>query len=212
MKRALGILSILCGIGSAWLVMGDRRSPLALTAVEWEHRLGVPLYLLFAVLGIVLILIGMRSPRPSTRALIAPPFEPRPPTQIRRTALPMQEGLEDWLEERTRSAKDLRFEGQVQLLIESGRPAPVVLNLCQLTPEQVRRSVQTFGLWLSTGPLPPRAQVIFDDCQKAPGARHHQVAGALSAALPRASFRVVSQHLAVDILFNQPDHCWTEPG
>ena len=59
--RILGVLLLILAGGLAWLTVADRMSPLALSVVEWESMIGVPISAIAGLAG--LGLAGMRRRR-----------------------------------------------------------------------------------------------------------------------------------------------------
>lgn len=151
-----------------------------------QGALPVPLAALSGALGGLLLLAGLAG---RFRAAPAAPRRagPRPAATAAGT-----------LRER---ARGLVWDDGVQLDLDGHSGAPVRLVLTQAPPGRVRRAVGQLGALLAGGPLPARVVVVYQDCPPSELPRHHEVQGALSAHLPRGSFRVVSQVDRVDVLF-----------
>jgi len=207
MWRSLGICCLLAAIASAWLVIGDRRSLVALYLVEWESILRVPVYVALGVAGGVLVLLSPRQTR--FRATQRPR---RPPVPQRESQLefaqPRQDLSDDWLADIRASAGTINFEAGARLSIDTSQAFPITLTLEQVPTERIRRAVTCLGAWLSQNPHPPRVKVVFTDCPASAGPRHHQVAGALGVSISRADFHVVSHLDEVEVVFHHPGAMW----
>ena len=75
MLRILGTLFILAAGGLAWLTWGDRMSPAALDVVELNGRLGIPIAIPLAGLGLLMLLASLRGRK---QAPPRPRAQPRP--------------------------------------------------------------------------------------------------------------------------------------
>jgi len=207
MLRAIGIVA---GVGAglaAWLTLGDRRSVAALTVVEWESTLGVPVHYLLAGVALLLLFIAPRKPRsgrghqgPSQRA------QQGLRTRVPGTRPTASDG--HWLSEVRSAAAAIQFEAGASLTIDLNRVFPVVLELRRMPVEKTRRAVAHLSEWLLVVPHPPRVKIVFIDCPEASVPRHHQVAGVIAGRVERNSFHVVSQEESVEIVFHNPGEAW----
>lgn len=198
--RVFGILLLVCAAWLGWLSYGDRRSALALTVVEWDGRLGLPVAALVGALGLVLVSIPRRravASRPAPRAEPTPRAEPAAPP-------------EGWLAALEGQARRLPLEAGARVVLDPARMPPVQLQLERLTPERARRSVELFAELLAAMPLPPRALIRFEGCMVAGPPRHHQVVAALRRYFAADAFSAVQHEDTVEIVFRSPDARWVE--
>ena len=203
------LLSALAG-GLFYLSVVERSSTLALSVVELEGQLGVPLYAPMLVLAVVfgaLALVGgappARKARPGASAggagrtggpRDAPRAGPRVPGD-------WQAGVGD-------AVQSAVFEDGAELQ-HTGRPQlPYVLRLRRMTPERARRAIGDYAQLVGGMPTPPRARVEFVDMTEQGAPRHHLVAGAFSGYFERTDFRCIRSGDHVDVLFTSPDKRW----
>lgn len=198
-------LLIALTVGSAALLHFDRMSALALTMVEIESWLGLPLPASLGGLAIVIRLLSRpkRNPPPPSQVVQGPQ-----PTE---TSVPAQETFNpelDWIDQVKESAKQLELPPGARMTFHLGRPCPIVLSLDQAPSERCRRAIGILGAWLATIPSPPRVRIAFDHCPEGGSPRHHQVAGALSLHLNRSDFKTMRDIDAVDVMFHHADPRW----
>lgn len=201
--RAFGILLLLGAAGLGWLGYGDRRSPLALSVVELDGRLGFPLALVVGLAGLALVLIPRRR-APAPRS--APGRGPAAP--VRASAPPLE--TEGWLAAINGQINRLSWEAGAGVLVDLGRTPPVQLSLERLTPERARRSVELFAELLAGIPTPPRAAIHYEGCVQAGPPRHHAVTAALRRYFPADAFSVTAHEDTVEVVFRRPDARWRE--
>lgn len=205
----LGLCALLAAGGLAWLLEGDRMSPLALTAVEWQTRsqVPVPLYVPLALLGGVLVLTGLRRTR--SRRSSSPSPVPTPAPAPASAAL---EGDGDqWVVAVIQQGEALGLEVGATLSFDVAAGVPVGLRLSQQTPEAERRSLETFAAYLARFPTPPRARVELEGAIPTGAALRvrHLLHRALRQVFPPDSLRVL-QHSdrIIDVVFSAPDPRW----
>ncbi|MCB9762367.1 MAG: hypothetical protein H6739_21400 [Alphaproteobacteria bacterium] len=203
--RLVGIGLMLLAAGLAWLSVGDRVSALALSVVEWEGRLGVPLWAPLGALGLAMLLFAPKRdkvlPADAPRRWRPPPPEPA--------------AGDDWRDAVFEQAAALDFGPGVDLQVEprgeggyGAAAVPFTLELDRRTPEQARRAVTTFAGFLAAVPLPPRVRIRFRDCPPPEQPRAKQVTGCLRAHFPAMRFRVVGSGDRVDVMFEDADGRW----
>ncbi|MCB9746198.1 MAG: hypothetical protein H6741_24090 [Alphaproteobacteria bacterium] len=204
--RGLAALLLVAAVALAWLSLGDRLSPAAMHVVEWEGRLGAPLWALTGALGVALGLLGGRGAKPPP----APARQPRPAKPTPQEALG-----EDWMEELHQRAAALDLGPGCSLRVASGKEAAqgaFVLELTRRTPEQARRAVVAFAGFLAGAPTPPRARIRFVDCPAPAIPRAKQVSGALRGAFAPDAVTVTGTEDRVELLFRDPDPRWQGTG
>lgn len=220
MLRILYFLAVILAALAYYLSAWDRTSVMALTVVEWEGVIGMPLHRVLAAVGVLLFVVSelpqifSRLLRPPKKRLVGRPAETR--AAQNRSPQPMarqdseQGGGLDWLDETIARAQSLSWESQAQLRTNPRNVTPFVLVLKRATSEQVRRAVSDFGAFLATIPLPRRVRVDLDGCMVPRELRVAEVSGALKIHLAPELFRVVGQEDCVDVLFTRPDPRWTK--
>ncbi len=232
--KKLGAICLVAAVVLGWLEHMDRASAIALTTVEWSQRIGIPLYALATLLGIVLLVAGiLTGPQKSTQPIRRTPYTrsaARGPHSKQNTTAPSLHDaatlppLDDICINATVSARDTDWRSQVRALaqdLQLGKGArvtidmttttPITLHLEHLSPSHCKRAISAMGSLVTAIPTPPRMKIVFDHCPETGGPRHHQVAGALSQTVARGQFRVVSHVDAVDVMFLHPDPAWSAP-
>lgn len=200
MLRSLGVLVLFAAVALYVLVEVDRRSTLALNVVEWQGAVGLPLWMVAGVLG--LVLIGLSWPR-RRRSALAKPSRPD-----RRPDAPLSASDVGWLAAVQARVRSLPLEPGATVEVDPRRTPPVLLLLDRVTPERARRSVEAFAELLASLPTPPRAAITWRDCPPG-GAPHPQiVTAALRRYLPRDRFSVTMHEETVEIRFTDPDPRW----
>ena len=204
--RSAGVLLLILAGGLAWLTFADRMSPLALTVVEWESMIGVPLSAVVGIVGILCLIFGSRERaapppasaaqrRPARRAGIEPSIQPT---------------SSDWVGDVIQRARALPLADGVQIKLDEGSGIPFTLFLERVTPEVERRSLDAFSSFLSSIPTPQRAKVVFIGNNTTGVPRQHSVKGSLRRVFHATAYQVVPQQNWVDVLFFAPDPCWAE--
>lgn len=224
--RALGVLLLAVALGLGWLSLGDRRSPLALSVVELDGKLGLPLAAPVGLLGLVLLALPRKkagSSREPTRAPAArspsspPPLAAAPsptsakgePPQAPSSGTPSLE-TQGWLAALSSQVARLPLEAGASVLLEPERAPPVQLILTRLTPERARRSVELFAELLATMPTPPRACVRYEGCVATTTPRNHQVVAAMRRYFSGEAFVVTQHEEVVELVFRAPDPRWRQ--
>ena len=194
--------------GLEWLAYGDRRSTLALHVVEWSDFLPVPLFSVAVMLGVVFVLLHVRSaddPR-STRAARRPSRRTRP-APLRMEDGSGHLGFRDGV---VRRARNLPLEAGARLELDPAVGVPMRLVLEQMPPGRSKRAIGRFAEFLASLPPVPRVQVAFIDCPAPQSPLHVFVQGALAHHLPRNSFKVVRHVDRIDVMFFEHDRVWRE--
>jgi hypothetical protein len=114
----------------------------------------------------------------------------------------------DWQADVFNQARALALEsgGRIQL---GQPPAPIQLLLERSTVERARRNLDAFARFLATAPLPPRTRVIFKSCPAPPTPWSKLAEGVFKRHFAAGSFKVVSRHEELDIIFSEPDPRWS---
>jgi hypothetical protein len=202
--RAVGLLLLILAAGLVWLTQVDRMSPAALSVVELETQLGVPLALIAGLVGIVTLALGFRS-RP------APAPQPsRPQTHAPGVKPAVSATGQDWVAAVIQQARALTLEEGARIKFDEGSDIPFTLHLERLTPEVERRSIDAFTTFLGSIPTPKRAKVVFIGANSTGVPRQHTVKGSLRRIFHATAYQVVPQQNWVDVLFFTPDPCWAD--
>lgn len=187
MLRTLSVGSLLAAAGLGYLLYVDRLSPLAVTALEWNLRLGAPLVPLMGTLGLIGLILSYREE--IARAWRGPP-EParRPPPRQAPT------GRAPTLIESSQMEPGSHLE-------HDREGFPLMLVLTNMPPERARRAVDLFFASLAHQPLPSRLRVRFVGCPPSGLPRHHLVQGIARRHLPDARLHCALAGEDVDVLF-----------
>ncbi len=170
--------------------------------VEWDTRLGIPLYALSALLGVLLVTLSLVRLRPRPAAA---PAQPQADGAIKRAVLP-ESG--DWVPQLISMARAIELQEGASVRLDEGSGVPFGLRLERLTPEGERRAMDQFAAFLAAIPTPPRVKVSFIGASATGVPRHHIVNGALRRHFHSSTYQVVSQESWVDVLFFTPDARW----
>jgi hypothetical protein len=176
--------------------------PINVARVELDGGLPLPLASLLGLAGLALAGLGWVQGR-GRRGARAAARSPRP------AAGPI-DGSGDWMAQLRARARALPMEPGASLLLDGARGAALCLRVEGAPPGRVQRAVEQLGAFIATGPLPPRVRVELVRCEPPPSPWQHLVARALGEHLDRGAFKVVPHADAVDVLFLQPDPCWSE--
>lgn len=204
----LALLLFAVAGGLAWLTFADRASPLALTIVEYNDLLPLPLYAVAGLAGVVCagIALAQRMGRASAAAPAPARARGQAPT-LRAVQGGAGAGFRDQV---TGQAAALTLPPGARLVLDPAVGVPFRLVLEQVPEGRAKRAVGTVGRFVASLPTPPRLQVQFVDCPPSQQPVHVLVRGALSAHLPRGSFKVVNHVDRVDVMFHEHDPVWRE--
>ncbi len=192
-----------------YLIQVDRRSPLALTVVEHNDVLPLPLAAVAGLLGVVCAGFGLAARLRQLDTTAAAPAPTRSRGHAPRVAA--QAGAPAGFRDRvTGQAAALELPPGARLVLDPAVGVPLRLVLEQVPEGRAKRALSTVGQFLASLPTPPRMQVQFVDCPAAQQPLHVLVKGALSTALPRGTFKVVSNLDRIDVLFTEHDPVWRE--
>lgn len=218
--RTAGALLLLIATALGWFSFGDRRTAAALTVVELDGRLGVPVAAPVAALGLLLVLVPRRKKKETPLTVNvtkrarspspAPPREAGGPREAAPTLDSPSLESEGWLAALRGQAGRLPLEAGASVQVDPGRTPPVQLILDRLTPERARRSVELFAELLATMPTPPRAAVRYEGCVTGATPRHVQVIAAMRRYFPAERFVATTHEDVVELVFRAPDTRWTE--
>lgn len=200
----IGALLLLAAAAAAWLSVVDRVSPAALALVEWETRLGQPLWLPLAVAGIAAL-----AWRVLRRAAVAPaPVGPVARDAARARAFPQDFGA-DWAEAVRTRARRLPIEPMGRLRYDDAPGVPFTLVLVGASPEQARRRLSVFAEFLATIPTPPGARVRLESCPDVEGPIHRLLGAEIGRHFAAEDWRVMSLADGADVRFARPDPRWS---
>lgn len=188
-----------------WLSVMDRASVLAISLVELEGKVGVPLWIPFGLLGSILLvarLIHARRPPPRR---VERPLTRDAPKPAQTEALPMDGG---WLGTVKASARQVSDDAMGKVRFDEAAGVPVSLVLTSVTKEQARRRVAAYAAWLGTIPTPPVARVRVVSSPELEGPLAAMFRGEIARHFPSDSFHVTSAHGGADVLFHAPDARW----
>lgn len=205
--RIVGVLLLVLAGGLTWLTVADRMSPLALTVVEWESVLGVPIA---AITGLAAALCLVFSARTSSKPRQSASVEQRRPARRAGIEASIKTTNSDWVGDVIQRARALPLEDGVQLKLDEGSGIPFTLHLERVTPEVERRSLDAFSSFLSSIPTPQRAKVVFIGNNTTGVPRQHSVKGSLRRVFHATAYQVVPQQNWVDVLFFAPDPSWAD--
>lgn len=197
-------LLLLAG-GLYYLSQVDRKGALALTVVELEGQLGLPLFAPVLVLALLFGAIAVVGGKPQADSS-ASRVRSRPATGPARRG-PVKLG-KDWREVVEQQVAEAVFEDGAELLQTGKGQVPYVLRLTRLPPERARRAIGAYAQLIAGIPTPPRARVEFRDVSDEGAPRHHLIAGAFSGYFERRDFRCIRAGDDVDVLFSSPDKRW----
>jgi hypothetical protein len=193
LTRSFYIFLIFLAIGLAWLSYGDRMSPVAITVVEIDQRLGVPANAVVGAVGVIGLLLSFRG---SLGRKEAPAPRRAPPPALD----------SDWKRRVHEDAAALPLEVGAHVEHDKAGVA-LTLVLQRLPPERARRCIDVFCAFLARIPAPPRARIRFVDCADAGLPRHNIVSGIARRHLGE-SLHVTAHDDMVDIRFLQSDPRW----
>ena len=205
--RIVGVLLLILAGGLAWLTFADRMSPLALTVVEWESMVGVPLSAIAAIAGVLCVVLAGRARSEPTPIASAAQRRPARRAGVEASITPANS---DWVGDVIQRARALPLAEGVQIKLDEGSGIPFTLCLERVTPEVERRSLDAFSSFLSSIPTPQRAKVVFIGKNTTGVPRQHAVKGSLRRVFHATAYQVVPQQNWVDVLFFAPDPCWAD--
>jgi len=198
---------------SAYLIYLDRKSPIALHAVELEQRIGLPLPGILFVIGAGWLAWAWK--KSSSSATARTQRTSRTAHYVRdsgtnKVTITAESGTQEWRLQIQDSAKNIKLPVGARMEIDLDSKYPIVLILEQAPSERCRRAISEVAVWISTIPTPPRLKVTFNQCPEGGSPRHHQVNGAFAQSHDRAHYKVVRHLDEVDVLFSHPNPQWTQ--
>jgi hypothetical protein len=188
-----------------WLSVGDRTSSAALTIVEIEGRVGVPLWVLFGLAGLVLLAFRLSHTR---RAAAVHPARPLTRDVARPLGNATPPPSSDWLQALRVQAKRVTDDAMGRVRFDEAPGIPLSLVLTSVTPEQARRRIAAFAAWLATIPTPPGARVRCVSSPDIEGPLHAVFRGELVRHFPGDAFTTMARTDGADVLFLHPDPRW----
>jgi hypothetical protein len=207
-------LMFLVAAGLYWLSEVDRMSPLALSVVELDGWLGLPLWLVAGTLamswGVRLLVKAVTPPPP------APPA--RPLTRDAGRVVPFPGGAPgaaapagpDWFALLREQSRQISDDAMGRVRFDETPEVPFTLVLTGVTHEQARRRIAAFAAWLATIPTPPVARVRVVSSPDIEGPLHGLFKGELARNFPPDAVTVMSRADGTDARFARPDRRWSE--
>lgn len=201
--RLLALPLFFAGGGLLALLHLDRQSALALTLVEKLGDMGNGLGGGLALVGFLLLILPGKA-----KAAPPPPAPtPKPPPAPVPTVL----APDDWLGALRLAAQALPLDRGATVEIDPTRRVPISLQARRLTPEQLRRAIDTFCGFLVEGPVPERAAMFFIDCPPSISTRQSDVRAALRRKGYDTPVQVAEHGDTVELRFTAPDPRWSAP-
>ena len=196
---------LFCAAGAlAWLSIGDRMSVPALTVVEWESAVGVPLWEIVALAGLVVLAIS-RRPR---RREAAPERVVNRDAQRSFRAGPAAPEGGDWRATLDARARRLALEPHGKVKVDEVGGVPYTLVLRAVTPQQARRRFGAFVEFLAAMPTPPLARVRIESSPDLGVPVNVMLSTELARCFGDDAFHVVSRADGADVCFRRPDPRW----
>ena len=187
MLRTLSVGSLLVAGAMSYLLYVDRLSPVAVTVLEWQSRLGAPLVPLMGVFGLIGLIWSYER---EIRALFRPAPEPhRTPV---RSVVPA--GGRPSLQQAVQMEAGAHME-------HDREGFPIMLVLTGMPPERARRAIDLFFGALAHEPLPGKLRIRFVGCPPSGLPRHHLVQGLVRRHLPAVSLHATLAGEDVDVFF-----------
>ena len=195
MTRSTSVLLLLIAAFLAYLSYVDRMSTLAITVVEWDHKLGVPLNAIVGAIGTIGFALSFRN-------LLRKPAVTR---YSPRTAPPAASAT-DWRRRVHENAAALPLEPGAHISHDQAGVA-LTLTLSRVPQERARRAIDSFCTFVAGIPAPPRVRIRFIDCPDT-GLPRHQLVNGIARRHLGEELHVTAVDDAVDIRFHHPDPRW----
>lgn len=195
MTRSTAIVLLLVAGILAYLSYVDRMSTIAITVVEWDQRLGIPLNAIVGAVGTIGLLLSFRD---AFKTPVQTRYSPRS-----RPAMPT---AGDWKQRVHENAAALNLEQGAHITHDQAGVA-LTLTLSRAAPERARRTIDTFCAFVAGIPVPPRVRIRFVDCPDT-GLPRHQLVNGIARKHLGDELHVTGVDDAVDIRFHHPDPRW----
>ena len=196
MTRSTSIILLLIALVLAYLSYADRMSTVAITVVEWDQKLGVPLNAIVGAVGAIGLLFSFRdffrAPAPTRYSPVA-------------RSAPMSSST-DWRRRVHENAAALPLEPGAHIAHDQAGVA-LILTLTHAPPERARRAIDSFCMFVAGIPTPPRVRIRFIDCADT-GIPRHQLVNGIARRHLGEDLHVTGVEDAVDIRFLHPDPRW----
>lgn len=199
----LAVLLGLAGAVLAWFSVWDRATVAAMYVVEWETRLGLPLYIPVLAAAALLALLSRPKTSPDTHNT-----SNASATRSVRVATEDSEG--QWARNVCQQALRIGWEIGATLDVGKESATPFVLHLSQMPPASERRSLEQLATFLASIPTPPRVDIRFDGSQTPEGTHHHRVRAAFRTQFEPQHIHIIHQGPQVTVAFRHPNACWAQ--
>jgi hypothetical protein len=197
--------------GGIWYLESvDRKLPVSVQLVEWEGRLGIPIYVVPALIALVTLgNVLWRMNRSAGDGGTARDLRQAPTRSLSRAQDPLSAAAAgSWHDEAVRNAKALTLEPQGQIRLGEAMGLPFTLMLRNATVEQARRRIDQYVAFLASIPTPPKGRMYLDSSPDVQVAPQHLLGAAMKKYFQEDQFYLMVQGGSVDIVFSRPDPRW----
>ena len=207
--RIVAIILLLLAAALYYFTEVNQLHDISLQLIELRTAAPVPLPVIPAALGLLLLFIPKK--KPAERKLV--PL-PKPTVSSETTPSPPEPSPvsldDDWKSELLERSKTITLPHGSSIRIDPMKSAPFGLRLDRTTPENCRKSIKIFAQFLTDVPTPQRAFIQFIDTRELTLPKHNLVRGIFQQHLKNKDYIITSQLDGVDIRFHQAEECWGE--
>ena len=206
----------------------DQKSEIFVRLMMYQTKIPIPIWSIFFVLGSVFWFLGSKKSTEiqenknrnekekkapssvnsvrtdSSGDLLGELQEDMPDVDIQDLPVEEQEFI-TMIEEKI---KNIHFPSSAKVLIDAKKNIPFTLYCYRSTPQQLKRNIEEFALFIKEIPRPHRMYFQFEQVIESGIPLQNIVRGALQKHINISELQITSQENGIDIRFTEPQEPW----
>ena len=214
--KFFGILFSLITIALMYIQFIDQKSEVFVRLLLYQSKIPIPLWLIFTFFSAISFIlyrnsqekieIKNNSANKDTKKTkldvdISEQSEKSYPEHLSIGELDFVQMIEEKI-------NDLHFPSSAKVLIDAKKNIPFTIHGERSTPQQAKRVIEEFAVFLTQIPLPQRIFFRFDDITKSGVPLQNIVRGGLQKHLNISEIKITSQRDGVDVQFMNVQEPW----
>ena len=214
--KFFGILLSLITIALMYIQLIDQKSEIFVRLLLYQSKIPIPLWLIFAFLSAISFVLHRKGKekietksnstnqdikKTKVDSYISEQSETSDPENFSIDELEFVQMIEEKI-------NDLHFPSSAKVLIDAQKNIPFTIHGERSTPQQAKRVIEEFAVFLTQIPLPQRIFFRFDDITKSGVPLQNIVRGGLQKHLNISEIKITSQRDGVDVQFVKPQEPW----
>ena len=214
--KFFGICLSLITVALMYIQLIDQKSEIFVRLMLYQSKIPIPIWLLSGLVVIIFFVFHRNSnekietknnsknkhtKKTERDSDISEPLENSEKTNFSVDEVQFIQMIEEKI-------NNLHFPSSAKVIIDAKKNIPFTIHGERSTPQQAKRVIEEFAIFLSQIPLPQRIFFRFDDVMKSGVPLQNIVRGGLQKHLNISDVKITSQQDGVDIQFVKPQEPW----